>query len=101
LLRANYISRRSKHNLGVAVDVGLYERESGEPLPMGTGFDVFSAQSHTKNAHGTPLRNRLILKRAMQERGFRACRTEWWHFDFPDTEARALDVRYECQIPSP
>jgi D-alanyl-D-alanine dipeptidase len=97
LLRASYISRRSKHNLGIAVDVALYDRKTGKALAMGTDFDEFSPKSHTKNATGRVLRNRLILRRAMRARGFLGCRIEWWHFHWPVPKARPMDVTYTCE----
>ena len=40
LLRDGYIAARSRHNLGVAVDVTLVHLASGNEIPMGT-FDTF------------------------------------------------------------
>lgn len=96
LLQNRYISGRSKHNSGIAVDVSLYDLKDGRPLDMGSPFDDFSFRSHTANATGRVLQNRLLLKNAMRARGFRSCRTEWWHFDMPDENAVALDVGYGC-----
>ena len=83
LLRDGYIARRSRHNLGVAVDLTLVELATGRQLAMGTEFDVFSQAAHTANAAGAALANRLRLKRAMEREGFVAYDQEWWHFSYP------------------
>jgi D-alanyl-D-alanine dipeptidase len=80
LLTDGYIARRSRHNLGLAVDLTLVEAESGVSLDMGTPFDTFSESAHTANARGRVLANRRILVRAMEAEGFRNYEKEWWHF---------------------
>ena len=52
LLDSGYIARRSRHNLGVAVDLTLVDRRSRTELPMGTSFDKFTEAAHTANAKG-------------------------------------------------
>jgi D-alanyl-D-alanine dipeptidase len=89
-----YIARRSNHNRGVAVDLTLVR--GGEELEMGTGFDSFSTRSHTLNASGRALRNRLRLRRAMELEGFRNYRREWWHYDFAGLRPPPLDVGIGC-----
>jgi zinc D-Ala-D-Ala dipeptidase len=82
LLRDGYIASRSRHNLGLAVDLTLIERSSGRELAMGTLFDTFSAAAHTVNASGDIARNRRLLKRLMEAEGFVNYEKEWWHFSF-------------------
>lgn len=86
LFKQGYIARRSRHNMGVAVDLTLVNRESGQPLDMGTPFDTFSDAAHTANASGTAARNRQRLVMAMAAQGFHNYDQEWWHFsiDVPD-----------------
>jgi zinc D-Ala-D-Ala dipeptidase len=91
-----YIARRSNHNLGAAVDVTLFDPEAGKSLGMGTAYDAFTRRSHTTNARGTALRNRLRLKRAMEREGFRNYFREWWHYDFRSPGARRLDIPIGC-----
>ncbi|MFH2009885.1 MAG: M15 family metallopeptidase [bacterium] len=90
-----YIGARSLHNNGIAVDLTLYRRATGKPLDMGSAFDAFSTRSHTRNATGAALQNRLRLKQAMARRGFKPYAAEWWHFHYP-TAARPRDVPYGC-----
>jgi D-alanyl-D-alanine dipeptidase len=92
LLDQEYIARRSRHNLGVAVDLTLVDLVTGTELDMGTPFDTFSEAAHTANAQGRILRYRQILVRAMEEEGFRNYENEWWHFSYPVAGARPFDL---------
>lgn len=94
-VREGYIARRSNHNRGAAVDLTLVDRETGRRLDLGS-FDTLGGSSHTRNARGRRLRNRLTLVRAMERRGFRNYPREWWHFDHPRGLGRALDVPLGC-----
>ncbi len=82
LLTDGYIASRSRHNLGLAVDLTLVDVQSGSSIDMGTPFDTFSESAHTANARGRVLGNRRILVRAMESEGFRNYEKEWWHFSF-------------------
>jgi D-alanyl-D-alanine dipeptidase len=91
-----YIARRSRHNLGAAVDLTLVRLSTGRELDMGTAYDSFSTRSHTLNARGAALRNRLRLRAAMAAEGFANYHREWWHYDFPAPAAPRLDVTIGC-----
>jgi zinc D-Ala-D-Ala dipeptidase len=91
LLRQQYIARRSRHNLGLAVDLTLVDLDSGVALDMGTPFDTFAESARTANAGGRILRNRLTLVRAMEAEGFRNYDQEWWHFSYPIERALPFD----------
>ncbi len=82
LLKDGYIASRSRHNLGLAIDLTLIELPSGRELEMGTSFDTFSAAAHTANASGQIAANRQKLKQAMEREGFVNYEQEWWHFSF-------------------
>jgi D-alanyl-D-alanine dipeptidase len=82
LLDSGYIARRSRHNLGVAVDLTLADLVTGTEVPMGTPFDAFTEAAHTANAEGRVLRYRQILVRAMESEGFTNYDREWWHFSY-------------------
>lgn len=93
LLDDGYIARRSRHNLGLAVDLTLVDLATGRELDMGTPFDTFTEAAHTANAFGTVRANRQRLVRAMEAAGFRNLETEWWHFSFEVAgETPAFDV---------
>ena len=83
LVRDGYIARRSRHNLGLAVDLTLADRDSGRELDMGTPFDTFSADAHTANATGQVATNRQRLRTIMESEGFTNYDKEWWHFSYP------------------
>ncbi len=80
LFKQGYIARRSRHNMGVAVDLTLVALDTGAPLEMGTPYDTFSQAAHTANATGVAARNRQRLVSAMQAQGFINYDQEWWHF---------------------
>ncbi|HET9637148.1 MAG TPA: M15 family metallopeptidase [Gemmatimonadaceae bacterium] len=82
LLRDGYIASRSRHNLGLAIDLTLIDRTTGRELEMGTPFDTFSAAAHTANAMGLAAEHRQRLKAAMERRGFLNYDQEWWHFSY-------------------
>lgn len=82
LLRDGYIASRSRHNLGLAVDLTLIDLATGRELEMGTPFDAFSAAAHTANATGVAATNRQRLKAAMERRGFTNYDQEWWHYTY-------------------
>jgi D-alanyl-D-alanine dipeptidase len=82
LVRDGYIATRSRHNLGLAIDLTLVDHATGKELEMGTPFDTFSAAAHTANASGEAAANRQKLKSAMEREGFANYDQEWWHFSF-------------------
>ena len=82
LLKDGYIASRSRHNLGLAVDLTLIDLVSGRELEMGTPFDTFSPAAHTANAMGQAAANRQRLKAAMEREGFTNYDQEWWHYTF-------------------
>ena len=93
LVRDGYIAARSRHNLGVAVDLTLVDA-TGREVAMGTAFDTFSPAAHTANASGEVLANRLRLQRAMERAGFAAYDQEWWHFSY----SVSRPVRFDAVI---
>lgn len=74
-----------RHTRGTAVDVTLVDRR-GRELPMPTDFDDFSEAAHQGAAgiSAERVRHAVLLRRAMERRGFSAFPTEWWHFDWKD-----------------
>lgn len=84
-------AKGSGHNRGLAVDLTLVDRRSGQELDLGTGFDNFSDTAHHdfRQLPEPVLLNRLRLRRLMEAHGFKALETEWWHYSWPN------DGRYE------
>lgn len=88
----------SRHNRGCAVDLTLYDLESGEPIQMVAGYDEFSPRSFPMYPGGTSRQRwyRELLRRAMEAEGFTIYEYEWWHFDYQDwTKYRIGNVTFE------
>jgi D-alanyl-D-alanine dipeptidase len=105
-LFSGYISSRSAHSTGTAVDLTLvpipapptapYDahvaygpctapaRAPDSSVDMGTGYDCFDNKSHTANAaiSSEAKRWRATLGDAMRAQGFTNYFREWWHFSF-------------------
>jgi D-alanyl-D-alanine dipeptidase len=78
----------SGHNRGIAVDLTIINLKNNEALDMGTGFDNFSDTAHHAftNLPEEVLQNRLLLKNIMEQHGFKALDTEWWHYSLPNAK---------------
>ena len=76
-------SKGSRHNRGCAIDLTLYDRATGKPVEMVSGYDEFSDRAFPDYPGGTSLqrRHRDLLRRAMEDEGFTVFEAEWWHFD--------------------
>lgn len=76
----------SRHNRGCAVDLTLYDLETGEVVTMVAGFDEMSPRSHADYPGGTARQrwHRKLLRDAMEAQGFSIFPGEWWHFDYQD-----------------
>jgi CubicO group peptidase (beta-lactamase class C family)/D-alanyl-D-alanine dipeptidase len=79
-------STGSRHNRGCAVDLTLYDRSTGQPVPMVGGYDEFSDRSYPNYFGGTSRQrwHRDLLRRMMEAQGFTVYEAEWWHFDYRD-----------------
>jgi CubicO group peptidase (beta-lactamase class C family)/D-alanyl-D-alanine dipeptidase len=79
-------ARGSRHNRGAAVDLTLYDRRTGRPIEMVSGYDEFSPRAYPDYPGGTALQryHRELLRHAMEAEGFRVFEAEWWHFDYQD-----------------
>jgi serine beta-lactamase-like protein LACTB len=76
----------SRHNRGCAVDLTLYDRKTGRPVEMVSGYDEMTARAYPDYPGGTSLQrwHRDLLRRAMAAEGFTVYEAEWWHFDYKD-----------------
>ena len=90
----NYVSNPANggglHNYGLAVDLTIADC-NGDTLPMGTLVDALTYKSHIDNEEELvrtgkiskeAAQNRQLLRAVMKKAGFRALRSEWWHFNF-------------------
>lgn len=92
LFELGYIASRSGHSRGSAIDLTLFDMQSGKDLDMGGPFDYFGDLSHSdyEGVTQTQFHNRMQLRSIMERNGFQSITTEWWHFGlkdepFPDT----------------
>lgn len=86
LIHDGYIASHSRHNLGLAVDLTLVDWSmGGREVDMGTPYDTFSDAARYTSATGRTLRYRQLLRRVMEEEGFRQYEQEWWHYSFDVT----------------
>lgn len=78
------------HNYGVAVDLTIFDTETGQPLDMGTAYDFFGYPAYPDRelemlAEGkinrAQVANREILRKVMIGAGFTGIGSEWWHFN--------------------
>lgn len=79
----------SLHNFGMAIDLTLQTKD-GVYLDMGTGFDDFRDLAQPKleqqflasgELTSEQLKNRLLLRRLLEDQGFKVLEHEWWHFN--------------------
>ena len=80
--------RGSKHNRGCAVDLTLYDLQTGQLVEMPTEFDDFSEKAHRDymGASAAAIANRARLARYLEAEGFVGLSNEHWHFDFTGWE---------------
>lgn len=76
----------SVHNTGLAVDVSLYNLQTGQIEEMISGFDEPSMRQYADYAGGTERQRYLrdLLREIMEKHGFSGIEMEWWHFEFGD-----------------
>lgn len=89
--------RGSKHNKGVAVDISLADK-NGKLLDMGTDFDSFSKLAHynTNDISAEAKANRILLREIMLANDFTPYDSEWWHFNYKDTDYPNEDFVWDC-----
>ena len=82
----------SRHNRGSAIDLNLYDLETGQPADMVGTYDEFSPRSFPDYPGGASRQRwlRELLRRAMEAEGFTVYEAEWWHFDHDDWREYAL-----------
>jgi D-alanyl-D-alanine dipeptidase len=105
LFAAGWISPRSAHSSGIAVDLTLIpknpagstgsaaafrcdgppaQRRPDTSIDMGTGYDCFSVKSFTRSKEigADQSANRERLRSAMSRYGFKNYVREWWHYTY-------------------
>ncbi|MDQ3636283.1 MAG: M15 family metallopeptidase [Acidobacteriota bacterium] len=76
----------SKHNRGCAVDLSMFEINTGNLVEMPSDFDEFNEKASPDYKCGTNIEtaNRDLLREMMESEDFIVNPKEWWHFDHKD-----------------
>jgi D-alanyl-D-alanine dipeptidase len=79
-------AKGSRHNRGCAVDVTLYDLDSGKEVKMPSEYDEMTERAHPDYKCASPAaqKTRDMLRSAMEAEGFAVYENEWWHFDYKD-----------------
>ncbi len=82
----SFCSGRSLGRVYCAVDLTLYDLQTGKTVEMPGFYDEMSPRSFPNFPGGTSLQrwHRDLLRRAMESEGFTVNKDEWWHFDYKD-----------------
>ena len=87
LFDQGYIAEKSGHSRGSTVDLTLFDMKTEKEVDMGGTFDYFGELSHPDYKEGITeeqYNNRMILRDAMINNGFKPLVEEWWHFTLED-----------------
>ena len=86
LFPQGYIAEHSGHSRGSTVDLTLFDMTTEKEVDMGGTFDYFGELSHPDYTNITEeqYNNRMILREAMMNHGFKPLAEEWWHFTLED-----------------
>ncbi|HEX2140560.1 MAG TPA: M15 family metallopeptidase [Woeseiaceae bacterium] len=88
----------SLHNRGAAVDLTLYDLDTGMAVQMPGLYDEMTERSYPDYTGGTSeqRQRRDLLRRLMEAQGFTVYESEWWHFDHEDwREYPVLNLTFE------
>lgn len=88
-------AKGSRHNRGCAVDLTLYDLQTGQVVEMPSRYDEFSDRAYADFVGGTTRQRalRTVLQDAMIAEGFEIYPEEWWHFDFKDWRRYPIGTR--------
>jgi len=94
----------SRHNRGCAVDISLYDLETGDEIEMPGDYDETTERSFVTYTGGTAEQraHRDLLRQAMEREGkFFVYPEEWWHYDYRDFYDYAIQNISFAEIPAP
>jgi zinc D-Ala-D-Ala dipeptidase len=90
-------AKGSKHNRGCAVDLSMYDVETGREVEMPSAYDEMSPRAYPNYAGGSDeaRARREVLRAAMEAEGFTVEPNEWWHFNYKDWQSYPiLDLEF-------
>lgn len=86
MVSKGYVAAQSGHSRGSAIDLTIFDLDTGMLVPMGGNFDLMDERSH----HGAAglaeaeSKNRECLRYIMESSGFASYSLEWWHYVLKD-----------------
>ena len=94
------VTGKRTHCRGNTVDISLYDLETGEDLPVPTGYDNFTAYADRdySDCSKDAATNARLLEQTMEKYGFTPYFAEWWHF--ADTKDYPIDEFFNPAIPT-
>lgn len=94
------VTGKRTHCRGNTVDISLYDLETGEDLPVPTGYDNFTAYADRdySDCSKDATENARLLEQTMEKYGFTPYFAEWWHF--ADTKDYPIDEFFNPAIPT-
>lgn len=86
MVSMGYVASQSSHSRGSAVDLTLYQLDTGDMVTMGSDFDFMDERSHhtSKAVTDAESGHRRLLRSIMEQSGFEAYENEWWHYLLKD-----------------
>ena len=86
MVSKGYVASQSSHSRGGAVDLTIFQLDTGMLVPMGGDFDFMDVRSHhaASGLTETESSNRECLRHIMESCGFEAYCNEWWHYVLAD-----------------
>lgn len=94
------ITGKRNHCRVNTIDVSLYDLESGENLPVPTGYDNFTAFADRdySDCSADSAANAKLLEQIMINNGFNPYFAEWWHFS--DSVDYPVDEYFNPAVPT-
>ena len=87
----------SSHNKGCAIDIGLYDIETGESIVMISGYDEFTERAYPNYMGGSKKQRdiRDMLIQVMERNEFTVYEYEWWHFNYNGCDSGIMNYSFE------
>lgn len=86
MVAKGYVAAKSSHSRGSAIDLTIYDLNTGDMVPMGSDFDFMDERSHHTSEAVTvsEAKHRKLLRSIMERSGFHSYENEWWHYLLKD-----------------